>query len=164
MIAEFSTPSTDRFFEDYEVGATYVCGSFTLTEEEIIAFACLYDPQAMHTDRRLAAEGPFGGLIASGWHTIGRAMRLLVDEFLPHNGLAAPGIDELRWPRPVLPNDTLTVQVTVRSARRSRGKPDRGLLHTLLEVLNQHNEVVLSMKPMNLVRVRHPEIPPAADC
>lgn len=159
MIAVFSTPPTDRFFEDYQVGATYVCGTFTLTETDIVAFATLYDPQAMHIDRGLAAEGPFGGLIASGWHTIGRTMRILVDEFLPHNGLAAPGIDELRWPLPVRPNDILTVQVTVGSARRSRGKPDRGLLHTLVKVLNQNNEVVMSLKPMNLVRVRHPEIP-----
>ncbi len=156
MFEVFSTPPTDRFFEDYKVGATYVCGSFTLTEDEIIAFASQYDPQMMHTDRRLAASGPFGEVIASGWHTIARAMRLLVDNFLPHDGLAAPGIDELRWPRPVRPGDTLTLHATIEQARRSRSKPDRGLVHTLLEVLNQRGEVVMSMKPMNLVRVRNP--------
>ena len=84
-------------------------------------------------------------------------MRLLVDNFLPHNGLAAPGIDEMRWPRPVRPGDTLTLQATIEAARRSRSKPDRGLIHTLLELINQDGDVVLTMKPMNLVRVRHQE-------
>jgi acyl dehydratase len=158
MSEVFSTPPQDRFFEDYVVGATYVCGSFKLSEDEIIAFASRYDPQMMHIDRDLAASGPFGGIIASGWHTIAAAMRLMVDNFLPHNGLAAPGIDELRWPRPVRPNETLTLHATVQEARRSRSKPDRGLIRTLLEVLNQNGEVVMSMKPLNMVRVRNPEI------
>ena len=156
MSEVFSTPPQDRFFEDYVVGATYVCGSFRLSEDEIIAFATRYDPQMMHIDRDLAAAGPFGGIIASGWHTIAAAMRLMVDNFLPHNGLAAPGIDELRWPRPVHPNETLTLHATIQEARRSRSKPDRGLIHTLLEVLNQNGEVVMSMKPLNMVRVRNP--------
>jgi acyl dehydratase len=157
MFEVFSTPPGDRFFEDYTVGATYRCGSFTITKDEIIAFATRYDPQTMHVDPRLAAQGPFGEVIASGWHTVASAMRLLVDNFLPHNGLAAPGIDEMRWPRPVRPNDTLTLYVTVEQARRSRSKTDRGLIHTLFEVKNQHGDVVMSMKPMNLVRVRKPE-------
>jgi acyl dehydratase len=156
MFEVFSTPPSDRFFEDYIEGATYVCGSFTVTEDEIIQFASLYDPQMMHVDRDLAAKGPFGGIIASGWHTVVRTMRLLVENFLPHNGLAAPGIDELRWPQPVRPGDILTVQATVHQARRSRTKPDRGLVHTLLEVLNQNGDVVMTMKPMNFVRVRNP--------
>jgi acyl dehydratase len=154
MFEVFSTPPTNRCFEDYVVGATYVCGTFSVSEQEIIEFARQYDPQAMHTDRDLAADGPFGEIIASGWHTIALTMRLLVDNFLPHNGLAAPGIDELRWPRPVRPRDTLTVHATIQQARRSRTKPDRGLLHTLVEVLNQHDEVVMTLKPLNLVRVR----------
>lgn len=156
MFEVFPTPSTDRFFEDYTIGAKYVCGSFTVTEAEIIAFASQYDPQMMHVDRDLSAKGPFGQVIASGWHTIGLTMRLFVENFLPHNGLAAPGIDELRWPRPVRPGDTLTVHATVQEARRSRSKPDRGLVHTLLEVLNQNGDVVMTLKPMNLVRVRNP--------
>jgi acyl dehydratase len=156
MFNDFPTPPADRFFEDYTVGATYLCGSFTVTEDEIIRFARLYDPQLMHVDRERAAAGPFGGIIASGWHTVAQAMRLVVDNFLPHDGLAAPGIDELRWPRPVRPGDTLTLHATVQDARRSRTKPDRGLIHSLLEVLNQDGEVVMSMKPMNFVRVRHP--------
>jgi acyl dehydratase len=156
MFEVFPTPPTDRFFEDYTVGATYVCGTFTLTEDQIIAFASQYDPQVMHVDPDLAAQGPFGQIIASGWHTIARTMRLVVENFLPHNGLAAPGIDELRWPRPVRPGDTLTVHATVQDARRSHTKPDRGLIQTLLQVINQNAEVVMSLKPMNLVRVRKP--------
>jgi acyl dehydratase len=156
MFEVFSTPATDRFLEDYTVGAIYLCGTFAVTEDEIIQFASQYDPQMMHVDRRLAAQGPFGEVIASGWHTVAGAMRLLVENFLPENGLASPGIDELRWSRPVRPGDTLTLHVTVQEARRSRSKPDRGLLHTLLEVLNQNAEVVMSMKPTNLVRVRNP--------
>jgi acyl dehydratase len=156
MFEVFSTPPTDRFLEDYTVGATYVCGSFTVTEDEIIQFASLYDPQAMHINRDLAAKGPFGGIIASGWHTVARTMRLVVENFLPHDGLAAPGIDELRWPRPVRPGDTLTLHATVQEVRPSRTRPDRGLVHTLLEVLNQNGDVVMSMKPMNFVRTRNP--------
>jgi acyl dehydratase len=157
MIQDFPTPPADRRFEDYTVGATYICGSFTVSEDEIIQFATLYDPQTMHTDPERSARGPFGEVIASGWHTVARAMRLVVDNFLPHDGLAAPGIDELRWPRPVRPGDTLTLHATIQDARRSRSKPDRGLLHILLELLNQNGEVVMSMKPMNFVRVRNPE-------
>lgn len=155
MFEVFSTPPTNRFFEDYKMGGTYVCGSFTVTEPEIIAFATQYDPQMMHTNRELAAKGPFGEVIASGWHTVGLTMRLLVENFLPHDGLAAPGIDELRWPRPVRPGDTLTLHATVEQVRPSRTKPDRGLVHTLLEVFNQKGELVMSLKPMNLVRIRN---------
>src|SRR5258708_7054616 len=109
----FPTSPADRTFEDYTVGATYDCGSLTVTEDDVIAYASRYHPQAMHVDRALAAAGPFGEIIASGWHTVALAMRLLVDNFLPTNGLAAPGIDELRWPLPVRPGDTLNLRVTV---------------------------------------------------
>lgn len=156
MIQTFATAPADRYFEDYTVGATYFCGSFSLTEDDMIRFASLYDPQAMHVDRALAARGPFGGIIASGWHTVALTMRLIVENYLPHDGLAAPGIDELRWPCPVRPGDTLTLHATVRDARRSRGKPDRGLIQSTMEAINQDGSVAMSMKPMNLVRVRHP--------
>ncbi|WP_428485123.1 MaoC family dehydratase [Rhodopila sp.] len=157
MTDVFSIPAENRRFEDYAVGVTYDCGMVTITEDDIIAFASRYDPQAMHVDCALAAEGPFGEVIASGWHTVSLMMRLLVDNYLPANGLAAPGIDELRWPLPVRPGDVLTLHVTVEQTRRSRSKPDRGLLHSLIRVLNQRGEVVMTMKPMNLVRCRTPE-------
>jgi len=154
MIRTFTSPPTDRWFEDYPVGTTFELGSVTVSEAEIIEFARRYDPQDMHVDPTLAAQGPFGGIIASGWHTIGMVMRLIVENFLPKNGLAAPGIDELRWPNPVRPGDTLSVRVTIEQARRSRSRDDRGLVHSLVEAINQNGEVVLSMKPMNMVRIR----------
>ena len=79
MFEVFSTPTTDRFLEDYKEGATYLCGSFTISEDEIIAFAKRYDPQPMHVDPAFAAEGPFCAVIASGWHTVSSAMRLVVE-------------------------------------------------------------------------------------
>jgi acyl dehydratase len=156
MFEVFSTPPTDRFLEDYKVDGTYICGSFTISEDEIIAFARQYDPQSMHVDPHVAAKGPFGGVIASGWHTVACTMRLLVENFLPYDNLASPGVDEVRWLRPVRPGDTLTLNVTVREVRRSRSKPDRGMLHSLMEVRNQGGGVAMSMKGVNLVRVRNP--------
>ena len=121
---------------------------------EIIAFARQFDPQVMHTDPVAAANGATGGLIASGWHTIGLMMRMYADHFLPENGLPAPGVDEVRWLRPVRPGDTLRMRVTIEEARVSRSKPDRGIIRPFSEVLNQHDEVVLTMRPINLVRRR----------
>lgn len=145
---------TQRFFEDYPVGVVFELGSFSVTEQEIIDFARQYDPQDMHVDRALAAEGPFGEVIASGWQTIGLMMRLFVANFLPKNGLAGPGIDEVRWLRPVRPGDALRARITIQEARRSRSKPDRGLVQGLVEVSNQNDEVVMTLRPLNLVRCR----------
>jgi len=156
MASQLPASPTDRFFEDYPPGSVFDIGCFTVNERDIIDFARQYDPQDMHVDPAIAASGPFGQVIASGWQTIGLMMRLFVENFLPKNGLAAPGIDELRWPRPVRPGDTLNVRVSILEARRSRTKPDRGLLHCFVEVFNQDGEVVLTMKPMNLVRCRAP--------
>jgi acyl dehydratase len=161
MTSQLPASPTERFFEDYPTGAVFDIGSFTVSEREIIDFARQYDPQDMHVNPAIAAAGPFGGVIASGWQTIALMMRLFVANFLPKNGLAAPGIDELRWPRPVRPADTLRVRVTIEEARRSRNKPDRGLVRGLVEVFNQNDELVLSMRPMNLVRCRTPA-PPAS--
>jgi acyl dehydratase len=143
-----------RWFEDYPAGAVFDLGSTTVSAEDIIGFAKQYDPQSMHVDPDWSARGPFGEVIASGWHTIAVMMRLFVDRFLPENGLASPGIDEIRWLRPVRPGDELHVKVTILDARPSRSKPDRGLLHSLVEVSNQNGEVVLTMKPMNLMLLR----------
>ena len=147
-------PAADRRFEDYPVGAVFDIGTFVLSEDEIVAFAARYDPQAMHTDRGWAAQGPFGEVIASGWHTIAALMRLIVENFLPENGLASPGVDELRWLLPVRPGETLRAQVTVTEARPSRSRPDRGLVISFVEVLNLAGDPVLTMRPMNFVRCR----------
>jgi acyl dehydratase len=147
-------PAAERHFEDYPVGAIFDLGSFVLSEDDMVDFATRYDPQSMHVDRDWAAQGPFGGLIASGWHTVAALMRLIVENFLPHNGLASPGVNELRWLVPVRPGETLRAQVTITEARRSRSRPDRGLITSFVEVLNQADDPVLTMRPMNFIRCR----------
>ena len=124
----------------------------TLDEAEIVAFAQRFDPQPMHIDPQFAAAGPFGGVIASGWHTAGVLMRMIADHYLSKvASLASPGIDELRWPAPVRPGDSLKLRATVVEARLSRSKPDRGLVRTHAELLNQDGTLVLSLVAMNLL-------------
>ncbi|MCK0111410.1 MaoC family dehydratase [Ornithinimicrobium sp. F0845] len=152
---DFPTPGTDRWFEDYTVGDVREYGTITLSEEEIVDFARTYDPQRLHTDPEWAATGPFTGLIASGIQTIGVFMRLYADHYLTRCGsLASPGVDEVRWPRPVRPGDALRLHAQTLETRLSRSKPDRGLVVTVCELLNQDDEVVLSQRVMNLVAVR----------
>ena len=149
------SPIDDRWFEDYVPGSVYEYGTATLGEADIVEFARRWDPQPMHTDPEAAAHGEFGGLIASGWQTVAVMMRLLVDNFLSRvASIASPGIDELRWRRPVRPGDVLRIRVSILEATRSRSRPDRGMLRTLVEVLDQSGEVVMSLKAMNLMRGR----------
>ena len=151
----FAAPPDARYFEDYVPGSVHEFGSVSVDQDEVIAFARKYDPQAMHVDPDSAARGAFGGLIASGWHTAAMMMRLFVDHYLSSvASLASPGIDELRWTRPVRPGDTLRVRVTVIEARLSASKPDRGMVRSLIEVLNQAGDVVMSAKAMNMLRRR----------
>ena len=146
------------YFEDYVPGHTVDCGSFSISEAEIIAFAKEYDPQPFHTDPVAAANGPFGGLIASGWQTTSMMMRLLVEHFIsPESSLGAAGVDEIRWPKPVRPGDTLHVRATVLEARRSQSKPDRGIVRSLAEVTNSRGETVMRVTAINFVRTREPE-------
>ena len=148
-------PASGRYFEDYVVGVEQEVGSVGLSETEIIEFANKYDPQDFHTDPEKAKTGPFGGLIASGWHTIAVVMRLLVDKYLDNaSSLGSPGIDELRWMAPVRPGDVLTVRAKVFKARRSDSKPDRGLIHTRVETSNQDGTMVMTMKAVNVVACR----------
>jgi acyl dehydratase len=154
---DFAVGVTDRYFEDYVPGAVYEYGYASVTEAEIIAFAERFDPQPIHIDPQFAASGPFGGLIASGWHTASIAMRLIVDHYVSKvASLASPGVDELRWPAPVRPGDTLRVRTTIVETRRSRSKPDRGLVRTRAEMLSQHDQAVLSLLAMNLIQLRNP--------
>ena len=147
----------ERYFEDYHVGMIDEFGEVAVTAEEIVEFAQRYDPQTMHVDAAAAAQGRFGGLIASGWHTAAMTMRLFVEHYLSKVAtLPSPGIDELRWVRPVRPGDTLRMRVTVLEARRSKSKPDRGIVRSLVEVLNQDGVVVMSQRPMNLMLCRDP--------
>jgi acyl dehydratase len=148
-------PRDQRYFEDYVVGTSREFGSIKLSAEEIIEYAKRYDPQPMHTDPVAAKNTPFGELIASGWHTASVMMRLFVDNYLSSvASLASPGVDEVRWQKPVRPNDTLSARITVIEARRSASKPDRGIVRSYIEVTNQHGEVVMKTKAMNLFMCR----------
>jgi acyl dehydratase len=152
--SEFGVSVEDRYFEDYVPSAVFEYGEIPVTEAEIIEFARRFDPQYIHVDLDRAIQGPFGGLIASGWHTAAMMMRLIVDNFLPSASLGSPGIDELRWLRPVRPGDVLSIRLSILEATRSRSKPDRGVVHTLCEALNQDRAVVMSLKAMNIIACR----------
>ena len=144
-----------QYFEDYVLGTSYECGSFSVDAASIISFAKEFDPQSFHVDPVAAADGPFDGLIASGWHTAALTMRLLVENYLsPEASLGGAGVDEIRWPHPVRPGDTLRVRATVVEARRSGSKPDRGIIKTLAETANQDGQTVMRCTAINLLRVR----------
>lgn len=151
----FTTSVEDRYLEDYVPGSVHDFCCIQVEEDEIISFAKRFDPQPFHTDPDAARKSVYGGLIASGWHTASMMMRLFVDHYLAREAsLGSPGVDELRWLKPVRPGDSLMLRVTVADVTRSRSKPDRGVLHSHIEVLNQHDEVVMTMKAMNLLLYR----------
>jgi acyl dehydratase len=144
-----------RHFEDYPEGAVFELGSIKVQPDELRSFAQRYDPQPFHVDAQAAAASPYGGIIASGWHTGSLTMRLLATQFLsPASSLGSPGIDELRWLAPVRPGDELWVRVTIQSARRSASNPQRGVVISRIETRNQDGELVMSMKAVNLLRCR----------
>ncbi len=149
---DFAAPIDDRYFEDYVAGSTYEYGHLTVTEADIVEYATQFDPQSIHVDRDYADAGPFKGLIASGWHTGGLCMKLYVAHYLSHvASLASPGIDELRWPAPTRPGDSVRMRATTAETRPSRTKPDRGLIFTRCEVLNQDDVTVMTMTAMNMI-------------
>jgi len=130
----------------------YEFGTITVNEAQIIDFAKQFDPQYFHIDPEKAKASRFGGIVASGWHTVGLAMRLYVDHYISSvASLASPGTDEIRWPIPVRPGDTLRIRVTTLEARPSRSKPDRGIVRAKIEALNQKDELVLSMIGLGIV-------------
>jgi acyl dehydratase len=152
---DLPVPRDQRSFEDYPLGSVALYGPIEVDEAEIIEFGKRFDPQDFHTDPVKAAKSPFGGVIASGWHTGSMMMRTLVDRYLSRTaGMGSPGMDELRWTAPVRPGDRLWVKVTVIEARRSESKPDRGMVRIQIEVLNDKEVVVMSVKAMTLVRAR----------
>lgn len=151
----FTVPAENRYFEDYISGSMHEYDSIAVEQEEIISFAERFDPQVFHTDPKGAKKTIFEGLIASGWHTCGLMMRLFADHFLPKvASLGSPGVDELRWNKPVRAGDELSIRVTVLETKRSRSKPDSGIVHSLIEVMNQNREVVMSMKAVNVFLCR----------
>ena len=141
-----------RYFDDFKIGDVIELGRHTITKDEIIAFARQFDPQAFHLDEEAAAQTMFGGLIASGWHTGSLMMRLLYEGAIKDAvSLGSPGIDEMRWLKPVRPGDTLSARMTVTECIPSRSKPDRGILRSLLEMRNQHGDPVVTIKGMSLL-------------
>ena len=139
------------YFEDFEVGKTYSVGSCSVSEEEAIAFATQFDPQPFHVDRDAASKSIFGGIIASGWHTCSMIMRVMVDGFLKESSsMGSPGVDEIRWIKPVRPGDTLSVSTTVLDVKPSGSRPDRGVVWTEWRATNQHGELVATVKGMGM--------------
>jgi acyl dehydratase len=133
-----------RYFEDYPIGAVTDCGTVRVSADEIMAFATRYDPQPFHVDPEAAKRWPYGGLIASGWHTASMAMRAVVDHFVDgETSLGSPGLGPIRWKLPVRPDDELAISLRVVDARRSISKPDRGTIVLELEMRNQRDEVVM---------------------
>jgi acyl dehydratase len=153
----FSSQITDRYFEDYVVGDVHSLGTVAVEADEMVSFAKRFDPQAMHTDAEKAKRTPFGGLIASGWYTASLIMRLYVEHYLTHvASLASPGLDELRFLKPVRPGDTLSVRVTVLKGVPSRSKSDRGAITSFVEVINQAGEAAMTFKVVNIIAQRPP--------
>jgi acyl dehydratase len=147
------------FFEDFQPGDVRETGSVTVTQEEIVAFAREFDPQPFHIDEDAARRSPFGGIIASGWHSAALCMRMIVSMLGPDSGsLGSPGVDELRWLKPVRPGDELWVRVEVLETVPSKSKPDRGLVKLRYTMRNQNAEDVMSMIALGLV-LRQPSVP-----
>jgi acyl dehydratase len=146
-----------QYFEDHVVGSVFQFGPILVDEQEMLAFAKRYDPQVFHADPEAAKKTAFGGVVASGWFTGSLAMSLIVKHRLSHvANFGSPGIDEVRWPKPVRPGDTLSVRLTILETRRSQSKPDRGVVRLSIEVLNQSGEVAMTWKGTNIVRCRKP--------
>ena len=152
-----------QYYEDLVPGTiTHSPRSYKVTREEVIEFASKYDPQPFHLDDKAAENTFFGKLSASGWHTTAMTMRLMVETMNagePRAGLGSPGVDELKWIKPVYPGDELRVQSTLLSKRRMKSRPDMGLTRSKTEVFNQDDELVLSMIGNGLMRVRDPDAP-----
>ena len=147
------------YLEDSAPGQVLESPPRTLDRDEIVAFARQYDPQPFHIDEEAAKRSVFGGLIASGWQTTGIMMRLMWDTFLKDTAsLGSPGSDEIRWLRPVRPGDTLRARFTIVDVVPSRSKPDRGIVRTYTEVLNQQGEIVMTHRGLGMFGRR----PPAA--
>ena len=140
-----------RYFEDFEPGQVSEAGPYVVSREEIIDFARRFDPQPFHLDEEAGRAMHFGGLVASGWHTAALSHKLLVEGMLKDAAsLGSPGVDELRWLKPVRPGDALTLRMEVLELLPSRSKPDRGSIRCLFSLRNQHGDTVMSQRGIGM--------------
>jgi acyl dehydratase len=146
------------YFEDILVGSKSSYGHYEVTTEEVLEFAEKYDPQPFHLDNEAAAQTHFGRMSASGWHTCAMTMRMMVENMKVNQqaGLGSPGVDEIRWLKPVYPGDTLRVESEILSKRRSKSKHEMGSFVGRTTVYNQHDVAVMTMVSTGLIRVRKP--------
>jgi acyl dehydratase len=143
------------YYEDLAAIPVDEIGRVAITSEEIVRFAKEYDPQPFHIDEEAAKKSVFGGLIASGWMTCAKMMRLMCDHYLLESAsLGSPGVDEVRWLKPVRPGDTLTAVRKTVEARKSASNPMVGIIKSRWEVSNQHGEMVMTMEGMGMFRCR----------
>ena len=149
------------YYEDIELNVVRSFGSYAVTREEVMDFAAKYDPQIFHLDDDAAAKTHFGRLSASGWHTAAMTMRMMVDNMNDHKqaGLGSPGLDNLRWIKPVYPGDTLRCEIETLSKRRSKSRREMGIMKGRTTVYNQHDDVVMTMESNGLIEVRNPDAP-----
>jgi acyl dehydratase len=148
-------PKAPRYWDDYEVGQKFDLGSTSFTADEIVDFARHYDPQSFHVDADAARQSMFGGLIASGWHVTAKLMRLFVDNYVDQRtALGSPGVDEVRWLKPVRPGDTLNASVECAGKVPSKSRPEMGIVHEQWRATNQKGELVMTLKGTNMVRRR----------
>ena len=146
-----------RYFEDFSAGEELPFGPHTVTRAEIVAFAAEFDPQPFHLDERAAAETMLGGLAASGWHTCALFMRMLYDGWVTDAAsMGSPGVDTLKWLRPVRPGDTLSGRSIVLEIRASKSKPDRGFIKFRHEVMNERGEQVMMLENPVMFQRRPP--------
>lgn len=145
------------YFEDFKIGETLEMGRRVVDRDEVVTFAKAFDPQPFHVDEAAARDSFFGGLIASGWHTCAMVMRMMCDSYLlDAASLGSPGVDNIRWLKPVRPGDTIRATRTILDARTSKSKPDIGIVQSRWEVFNQHDELVMTMEGIGMFRVRDP--------
>jgi acyl dehydratase len=152
---------TIRYFEDFPLGETLELGSHQFTAESIVAFGTAFDPQVYHVDPERAKSSVWGGLIASGWQTASVYMRLLVDNLIgATESLGSPGLDSLKWLKPVRPGDTLRARITFLDGAPSRSRPDRGIIRSRGEMVNQQGDVVMQLEAVNFFARRPGARPP----
>lgn len=143
------------YFEDFHVGRRFVTRGVTLSEAEIIDFAFKYDPQPFHIDKVAARTSQYGGLIASGFHTLAAAFRMVIQQnIFTAASMGSPGLDEVRWLKPVYPDDTLHMECEVVHAEASKSRPDRGRIRMAYTVMNQDREPVLTFVAMQILKCR----------